>query len=65
MPFAKKVNSIFSRDLTNVNSHSVTYGHIVYKNESAKEVVDYRSAIWRGYNLVKENFNSKFIKLLL
>ena len=25
-----------------------------YKNESAKEVVDYRSAIWRGYNLVKE-----------
>ena len=29
----EKVNSIFSRDLTNVNSHSVTYGHIVYKNE--------------------------------
>lgn len=25
-----------------------------YKNESAKEVVDYRSAIWRGYNLVKQ-----------
>ncbi len=25
-----------------------------YKNESAKEVVDYRSAIWRGYSLVKE-----------
>lgn len=25
-----------------------------YKNENAKEVVDYRSAIWRGYNLVKE-----------
>lgn len=24
-----------------------------YKNKSAKEVVDYRSAIWRGYNLVK------------
>ena len=25
-----------------------------YKNESAKEVVDYRSTIWRGYSLVKE-----------
>lgn len=25
-----------------------------YKNKNAKEVVDYRSAIWRGYNLVKE-----------
>lgn len=25
-----------------------------YKNERAKEVVNYRSAIWRGYSLVKE-----------
>ena len=35
----EKVNSIFSRDLTNVNSHSVTYGHIVYKNEIIDEVL--------------------------
>ena len=25
-----------------------------YKDESAKEVVDYRSAIWRGYEIIKE-----------
>lgn len=25
-----------------------------YKEESAKEVVDYRSAIWRGYEIIKE-----------
>ncbi len=30
-----------------------------FKDESAKEVVDYRSAIWRGYELIKEkNFIS-------
>lgn len=34
-----KVNSIFSRDLTKVNSHSVTYGHILYKNEIIDEVL--------------------------
>ena len=25
-----------------------------YKDESAKEVVDYRSAIWRGFEIIKE-----------
>ena len=25
-----------------------------YKDESAKEVVDYRSAVWRGYEIIKE-----------
>ena len=25
-----------------------------YKDKSAKEVVDYRSAIWRGYEMIKE-----------
>ncbi len=35
----EKVNSIFSRDLLNVQSHSVNYGHIVYKNEIIDEVL--------------------------
>jgi len=26
-----------------------------YKDENAKEVVDYRSAIWRGYEIIKKN----------
>ncbi|MFQ9264937.1 MAG: Fic family protein [Clostridia bacterium] len=40
-----------------VTTHDEIYKAMIqsnYKNESAKEVVDYRSAIWRGYNLVKE-----------
>ena len=28
-----------------------------FKDESAKEVVDYRSAIWRGYEIIKRKRN--------
>ena len=35
----KKVNSIFSGDLINSKSHSINYGHIVYKNEIIDEVL--------------------------
>lgn len=40
-----------------VTTHDAIYKVLTesgYKSESAKEVVDYRSAIWTGYELVKE-----------
>ena len=35
----KKVNSIFSKDITKVKSHTINYGHIIYKNEVIDEVL--------------------------
>lgn len=35
----KKVNSIFSSDLIKAKSHSINYGHIIYKNEMIDEVL--------------------------
>ena len=40
-----------------VTTHDEIYKAMVKTNDStpaAKEVVDYRSAIWEGYNLIKE-----------
>ena len=40
-----------------VTTHDSIYKVLIesgYKDESAKEVVDYRSAIWRGYEIIKE-----------
>ena len=40
-----------------VTSHDSIYKVLTesgFKEDAAKEVVDYRSAIWRGYSLIKE-----------